>query len=178
MTGPEHVDYTVVLVFPGFGAERENAETVVEAALEWLNTNKDEPGFRFAYNVDAHLETVSDADEVRERIAADDSVATVIMYELDEDERDGLLKLCASREIGACVTVDAPRSRRPRKGPWRIVFGKPSNEPPAHRLNAETLTAPVGEDDDTGRRIGEVIAVLALGVMGYHFHKYPPHYAR
>ena len=34
MAGPQEVDYAVVLVFPGFGAERENAETIVEGALE------------------------------------------------------------------------------------------------------------------------------------------------
>jgi hypothetical protein len=38
------VEYTVILAFPGFGEERENAEEIVERALEWLNTNKDEPG--------------------------------------------------------------------------------------------------------------------------------------
>jgi hypothetical protein len=46
MTSPPEVDYTVILVFPGFGAERENAEAVVESALDWLNTTKIEPGFR------------------------------------------------------------------------------------------------------------------------------------
>ena len=30
MTRREEVDYTVVLVFPGYGTERENAETIVE----------------------------------------------------------------------------------------------------------------------------------------------------
>ena len=38
MASRQDVDYTVVLVFPGFGAERENAETIVESALHWLNT--------------------------------------------------------------------------------------------------------------------------------------------
>ena len=71
-------DYTVVLVFPGFGDERENAETIVESALEWLNTFKDEPGFRFAQQVSAHLEIAQDADEARARIEMDDSVAIVL----------------------------------------------------------------------------------------------------
>src|SRR6266849_6109627 len=33
MASPQDVDYTVVLVLPGFGAEREHAETIVESAL-------------------------------------------------------------------------------------------------------------------------------------------------
>ena len=53
MSRRQEVDYTVVLTFPGFGEERENAEAVVEAALEWLNNNKEEPGFRFAPPVSA-----------------------------------------------------------------------------------------------------------------------------
>jgi hypothetical protein len=44
---------------------------------------------------------------------------------------------------------------------------------PAHRLAAETLTAPVGEDEETQGRVGELIAVLALGVMEHHWRKNP-----
>jgi hypothetical protein len=33
MALPPEFDYTVVLVFPGFGVGRENAEAVVESAL-------------------------------------------------------------------------------------------------------------------------------------------------
>ena len=60
MQPPQDVEYTVVLVFPGFGSERENAEEVIEAALDHLNIPNYEPGFRFAPNVRAHLETVTD----------------------------------------------------------------------------------------------------------------------
>jgi hypothetical protein len=166
------VDYTVVLVFPGFGAERENAETIVESALDWLNTNKEEPGFRFAPPVSAHLEIVQDADEARARMEADESIALVILYDLAEDERDALLRHCERRHISACCTVDVPRRSGRRKGPWKaVVRSEPAKEPPPHRLAAETLTAPVGEDDETGERVGELIAVLALGVMSYHFTK-------
>src|SRR5688500_7993854 len=114
MTDRPDVDYTVLLVFAGFGPERENAESVVESALEWLNTNKDEPGFRFAYHVSAHLEIVQDADEARARMASDDSVAMVLLYDVPEDERDAFLRDCEARQVGACYTVDAPR-RPPRK---------------------------------------------------------------
>ena len=38
------VEYEVILLFPGFGDERENAEQIVEEALNYLNTEKDEPG--------------------------------------------------------------------------------------------------------------------------------------
>jgi hypothetical protein len=174
MSGEPDFDYTVVLVFPGYGTERENAEAVVESALDWLNTNKDEPGFRFAYPVSAHLEIVSDADEARERIESDDSVATVIMHDLGDDERDALLRECEARDIGACYTLDVPRRSGRRKEPMKVVIRKePSREPPAHRLCAETLTAPVGEDEeDMGERVGEVIAVLALGIMAHHWRKH------
>jgi hypothetical protein len=174
MDSPPEVDYTVILVFPGYGDERENAETVVESALEWLNTYKDEPGFRFAPQVSAHLEIVADADEARERIAADENVAMVLLHDLEDGERNALLRHCAARHIGACYTVDTPRRGGPRKGPWRVVFRRePSEDPPAHRLAGATLTGPVSEEDeDTGRRVGEVIAVLALGVMQHHWEKH------
>src|SRR5437763_13423301 len=94
------VDYTVILVFPGFGSERENAEAIVESAIDWLNTNKDEPGFRFAYPVFAHLELVQNADESRDRIEEDASVAMVIMHDLEDEERNDLVRHCKSRNIG------------------------------------------------------------------------------
>ena len=175
MAGARDVDYTVLLVFPGFGAERENAENLVEGALNWLNTNKDEPGFRFARPVTAHLEIVRDADEARDRIEADERVALVFLHDLPDDERVALARDCAARHIGVCYTVDAPRRPGPRNEPFRFVLqSKPSKEPPAHRLNAETLTNPVEEDEETNGRIGEVIAVLALGVMQHHWEKNPP----
>ena len=60
MAFDDEADYTVVFIFPGYGPERENAEAIVESALEWLNNNKEEPGFRFAPSVSAHLQIVSD----------------------------------------------------------------------------------------------------------------------
>jgi hypothetical protein len=163
------VDYTVILVFPGFGAERENAETIIENALEWLNTNKDEPGFRFAYPVSAHLERVSDADEARALIATDESVAMIIVHDLPDDERDDLVRYCGERNIPACITLDTPRPHG-KPGPWKVVFRKePAEEVRAHRLSAETLTDPVEEDEDAGGRVGQLIAVLALGVMEHHW---------
>jgi hypothetical protein len=174
MTDHQEVEYTVLLVVPGFGAERENAEAIVESALDWLNNNKEEPGFRFAPPVSAHLEVVPDADEARASIAADEGVAMVLLHDLPDDERDELVRDCAARHIAACYTVDAPRRAGPPKGPLQVVFrSRPAGEVPAHRLAAETLTAPVGEDEETGARVGEVIAVLALGVMGHHWEKNP-----
>jgi len=175
MAMPDDVDYTVILVFPGFGEERENAETIVESALEWLNNNREEPGFRFAPWVTAHLEIVVTAEAARERFEADDGVAMVLLHDLDDEERDDLLRDCAERHIAACITVDGGRRRR-RKGPWRIVFRKkPTNEPPAHQVTAHTLTGPVAEgDEDTDERIGQLIAVMALGVMEHHWGKSDP----
>jgi hypothetical protein len=175
MAGPPDVEYTVVLVFPGFGTERENAEAVVESALEWLNTYKEEPGFRFAPQVSARLEIVQDADEARARIASDEGVAMVLLHDVPEDERDALLRHCDARNISAGYTTDAPRKPGPRKGPMRVIFrDKPSEGVPAHRLCAETLTAPVGDDEDTRGRVGELIAVLALGVMQHHWRQNQP----
>jgi hypothetical protein len=175
MANRQDVDYTVVLVFPGFGTERENAETIVESALDWLNTNKDEPGFRFAAQVSAHLEIVADTDEARARITADASAAMVLLHDLPDDERDALVRHCAARHIAACYTLDVPRRAPRQKGPWQVVFrSKQADEVPAHKLVADTLTAPVGEDEETGARVGELIAVLALGVMEHHWRKNLP----
>jgi hypothetical protein len=166
----EETEYTVLLLFPGFGAEGENAEEVVECALGWLNTHKEEPGFRFAPPVSAHLEIVRTSDEARDRIDADERVAMVLVHGLDGDERDALLRVCNDRHVAACVTVDAPRRAGSRDEPFRFAIRKKvEGEPSAHSLSAETLTAPVGEDEQTQGRVGEVIAVLALGVMQHHW---------
>jgi hypothetical protein len=175
MTGREEVEYTVLLVFPGYGTERENAETIVEAALEWLNTYKDEPGFRFHPLVSAHVEIVPDADEARERIEADPGVAMVLVHDMEDEERDALLRFCQKRNASACITVDAPRPRGRPTEPMKVVFRKqPPNRPSAHEICAETLTGEVEEDEDTEARVGEVIAVLALGVMQHYWQKVHP----
>jgi hypothetical protein len=172
MAGQPEVEYAVVLVFPGFGTERENAETIVECALDWLNTHKEKPGFRFAPPVSAHLEIVADAGEAHDRIDAEEGVATVLMHDLDDDERNGLLRHCRERNIPVGYTVDAPRRAGPLKEPWKVVFRQKSEqEVPAHQLCAGTLTDPLEDDEDTGGRISEVIAVLALGVMEHHWRK-------
>src|SRR5690242_307180 len=105
MMNQEEAHYTVILVFPGFGSERENAESIVESAIDWLNTNKDEPGFRFAYPVFAQLEIVQNAGEARDRIEEDSSIAIVIIHDLDDEERNDLVRHCKSRNIGSCYTV-------------------------------------------------------------------------
>jgi hypothetical protein len=169
----QEVEYTIIMVFPGYGEERENAEMIVEAALEWLNNNKEEPGFRFAPPVSAHLEIVPDAEQARERMEADPLVAMVIMHDFDDAEREEMIQFCGRRHIPTAYTEDVPKPRR-RKGPWRIIFRNkpPEHEVPSHRLIASTLTAPVDEEDEeTGDRVMQLIAVMALGVMEHHFGK-------
>jgi len=170
------VEYTVILAFPGFGEEREHAEEIVERALEWLNTNKDEPGFRFAYPVSAHLETVLNVDATRERVETDDSVAMVILHEEDDEDGHALARDCEERDIAVCFTIDAPRPTDDRPPSIRFELRKPpSDEVRAHRICGETLTDPIGDDDeDTGRRVWELIAVLALGVMEHYWRLNPP----
>jgi hypothetical protein len=175
MTTPPQYEYTVLLLFPGYGSERENAEAVCEMALDWLNHNKETPGFRFNPVVGASLAIVSDLEDVRERIEADDSVALVILHGLDDDERLPILRELRERHVAACYTVDVPRN--PKPGELKVVIGKrrPDDQPPAHTLTADTLTDPVDEDEElTSRRVGDCIAVMALGVMSYHWHKVPP----
>jgi hypothetical protein len=176
MWDPTPVDYTVLFVFPGFGSDRENAETIVQFALDWLNANKETPGFRFAQPVSAHLEMVQDADEARERIETEEDIAMIFVHDVPDDERDALLRFCHAQEVSACRTEEAPRHRGKREGPMKVVFGKRDPDRiPAHTLCAETLTDPLEDDeDDTGARVGEAIAVLALGVMQYHWKKRPP----
>jgi hypothetical protein len=175
------VDYTVVLIFPSFGAEREYAEGVVEAALEWLNTNKEEPGFRFAPQVSAHLEIVQDLDEARAKIAADERVAMVLVHGVEDEERDRLFRECADQDISRCSTIDdggrkGPRRQGRRKRDWNVVIRKRDpNEIHAHRLAGETLTAPLDDQEAVGDRVGQLIAVLALGVMEHHWTRNPPH---
>ena len=173
------VDYTVILVFPGFGGEREFAESLVESALEWLNTYKDEPGMRFAPHVSAHLEIVQDADEARERIANDSRVAMIIAHGLDEVERDRLFRECEAEQISRCTTVETAGSDRTKtrtnpsqRRELKVVFRqRDPDEINAHTLCDETLTAPLDDEDAVADRIGQLITVIALGVMEHHWSK-------
>src|SRR5262245_61348869 len=107
MAGHEDVEYTVVLVIPGYGEERENAEAIVEQALEFLNTYRDEPGFRFAPYVTAHLEVVSDVEDALEKLRSDDSVAMMVLHGLPDDERLALTRECQGRDVEVCRTFPA-----------------------------------------------------------------------
>ncbi len=181
----ENVDYTVVLVSAGFGAEQENAEEVIEAALEHLNTYKDEPGFRFAYHVSAHLERVQDAEEAEARLQNDDSVAMMILHGLEDDERIALTRKCIAQTVPVCRTLPAPDhpAPKPRRQPgkrrgWEIRFRKRSeddDEPHAHSILETTLTGPLdGEEEEIMDRVGQLVAVMALGVMEHHWTLNPP----
>jgi hypothetical protein len=60
----------------------------------------------------------------------------------------------------------------------KVVFRRrsPDDEPPAHRIFETTLSAPIDEDDQEEMmdRVGQLIAVMALGVMEHHWRKNPP----
>jgi hypothetical protein len=178
---PEDVDYTVLLVFPGFGEERENAEEIIEAALQHLNTEKDEPGMRFAYNVFAHLEIVADVDQARDRLDNDDTLVLMILHDLSEDERDPLTRECMDKEVLVCHTFDVadrprPRKRRKPGEPWKVVFNKPKpNALRAHTICGNVLTDPLdAEPEEMSERVGQLICVMALSVMENHWRRNPP----
>jgi hypothetical protein len=176
---PPDVEYKVLLVFPGFGDEREHAETIVEEALHHLNTEKDEPGMRFAYDVSAHLEIVSTTEQARDCLENDGDLAMMILHDLDREERDDLTRECADRGVLVGHTMEGERQPRPRGGEteWRLVFRKARrNEPRAHRILACTLTDPLDDDpEEMGDRVWQVIAILALGVMEHHWRRHHPH---
>jgi hypothetical protein len=175
----QNVEYKVVLVFPGFGDERDNAEQIVEEALNYLNTQKDEPGMRFAQNVSAQLEIVADADQAFARLQTEDDLATMILHDLDDEEKTALTAACAGKGIPVCHTQDAgrkPRSPRGRQKEWKVVIKKGmADELRAHKILASTLTAPLeGDQEELMDRVGQLITVLALGVMEYHWTRNPP----
>src|SRR5438105_3427130 len=117
MSRLENVQYNVVLVFPGFGPEREYAEQVVEEALNYLNTPNYEPGFRFAPNVTARLELVAAADEAEARLEADDDLAMMILHDLDDEEKAALTAACVAQGVPVCHTVPGRKRARDRKKP-------------------------------------------------------------
>jgi hypothetical protein len=185
MSELQNVEYKVVLVFPGFGEERENAAQIVEEALCYLNTQKDEPGMRFAQNVSAELEIVMDAEQAQDKLESDDDLAMMILHGLEDDEKFALTVQCAERGVLVCHTVEATepprherRSSRTRQRTWKLVFRKAEgNEPRAHKISETTLTAPLdGDPDEVMDRVGQVIAVLALGVMEHHWAQNPRKY--
>jgi len=182
----EEVEYTVVLVFPAWGSQRESAEQIVEEALAYLNVPRYQPGFRFSPEVRAHLEIVGTVEEALDKLEADDEVAMMILYDLDDEERRALMAECDARDVQMCVTTPAPdqpeRPRRPRdknRG-WKFVLRKrPDNEPSAHSICETTLSAPLEDDEEMiVERVQQLIAVLALGVMQYHFGKRGPRLPR
>ena len=185
MAKSRNIEYKVVLVFPGFGEERDNAEQIVEEALHYLNTQKDEPGMRFAYNVSARLEIVPDAEQVQARLRTEDDLALLILHDLDAEEQAAFLKECQERQVPVCITVPAPknarrppRSRRPKDRQLKVVFREHSDEPPCHRILDTTLTAPLeGDEEELMDRIGQLITVMALGVMEFHWRRNPPKFA-
>jgi hypothetical protein len=189
MQRPEEIEYAVVLVIPVFGEERENAEEVIEGALDYLNTHRETPGFRFAPYVRAHLEKVSDVEDAQARLDEDDTVAMMILHGLDDDERIAFTRECIARNIPVCRTVPPPENPpplpprepgKPRR--WEIRFRKrdeDDDEPHAHQILETTLSAPLeGDEDELMDRVGQLIAVMALGVMEHHFKTHPPQIPR
>jgi hypothetical protein len=180
MSDEEIVHYTVVLVFPGFGPEREHAEEVVEDALEYLNIPRYEPGMRFAPHVRAQLEMVLDAEQAMAKLESDD-VALMMIHDLDEDEKTALTEECAARGVSICHTFEsAGRPRKKRSGEkkgWTFQL-RPKSEKrsSAHQISSCTLTDPPEGEEDWGDRVGQVIMVLALGVMQTHWSRNPPKY--
>ena len=180
MSLPEEVHYTVVLVFPDFGDEREYAEQVVEAALEHLNIPNYEPGMRFAPHVRAHLEIVTHIEQAQDKLESDDSLAMMILHDLDDDEKMHLTEECAAKGVLVCHTMES--SGRPRKkrriregespGFTFTLSKRDDNRPRAHQIPATTLTDPP-EEAEWGDRVGQLIMVLALGVMEHHWSKQP-----
>ncbi len=184
MTRPKNVEYKVVLVFPGFGEERENAEQLIEEALQYLNTQKDEPGMRFARQVTARLEIVPDVEQAQAKLSTDDAVAMMILHDLPDDERIAFTRECAEQDVPVCHTTPAPdlpesgpRAARAKRRDWQVVFRQRSehDEPIAHKICETTLTAPLeGDPEALGDRVGQLIAVMALGVMEHHWTRNPP----
>src|SRR5205823_3757995 len=143
--------------------ERENAEQIVEEALHYLNTQKDEPGFRFAQHVSARLEIVMDAEQAEDRLQTDDDLAMMILHGLDDDEKMALTRACERKNVPVCHTVEG--SDKPRKKPRRSSLGKrimkvvfrekKDDGPRAHTILESTLTGPLEDDDqeDLGDRV-------------------------
>lgn len=181
MAKPRKVKYKVVLVFPGFGEERDNAEQIIEEALHYLNTQKDEPGMRFAYHVFARLEIVPDAEQVQARLRTEGDLALLILHDLAEEEQTALLKECEERQVPVCITLPSPKGRRkprpprPKDRQLKVVFREHSDEPPCHKVLDTTLTGPLDEDpEELMDRVGQMITVMALGVMEFHWRRNPP----
>lgn len=178
MSDEELFYYTVVLVFPGFGSEREYAEQVVEAALDHLNIPRYEPGIRFAPNVRARLDIVSNVDQALASLENDEDIATMILHDLDEDDRERLIDECAERGLALTVTMetggDRPKKSRGKKEGFTFELRKrEENRPSVHQIADSVLTAPPDDDQDWSNRVGQVMFVVAVSVMGFHFARHP-----
>jgi hypothetical protein len=174
MSKLQDVEYKVVLVFPGFGSDRENAEQIVEEALHYLNTEKDEPGMRFAQNVTARLEMVADVEQAQAKLQTDDDLAMMILHGLPQDEKVALTAECAEKGVPVCHTVEPketpgqePRSSGARDRRWNVVIRKRrEDELRAHTILETTLTAPLDEDpEEVMDRVGQLIAFDFLGLV-------------
>ncbi len=164
----QDVQYTVVLVFPGFGEEREYAEQIVEGAIEHLNIPNYEPGFRFAPNVRAQLEVVGTTEQAYDKLESYDDLAMMILHDVEDDEKWALTAACEEKDVAVCHTFDAPerpRKRRDKDKGWTFELrAKQDDRPSAHQIPARSLIAPPSEDEEEmSTRIWQVIAVLAMG---------------
>ncbi len=96
----------------------------------------------------------------------------MILHDLADDEKAALTEACAASHVPVCHTEDVavPRPRRKKKDGWTINFKKrEKNELHAHRIVAGVLSDPIDDEDDWQDRVGQLIMVLALGVMENHF---------
>jgi hypothetical protein len=179
MSHLQDIEYAVVLLFPGFGEERDNAEQIIEEALQHLNTEKDEPGMRFAQNVFARLEIVTHVLDAETRLRDDEDLAMMILHDLPQEEMNELTRECVAKNVPVCQTVDVPEDSLPERRPrrkdrgWKIVFSQRTDDkPPAHTIAGLTLTGSLDVDpEELGDRIGQLIAVMALGVMEHHWRR-------
>lgn len=183
MSPREEIEYSVVLVSPGFGPERENAEQIVEEALNYLNTYRETPGLRFAPYVRANLEMATHLFELTERVESDDSLAMVILHEIPEEDSNDFIRACNAREVGVCRSVPAAEDDDDPKPLSEFQFvlrakKEGREEPSAHTIADSTLSAPLDESemDKIRNRIQQLIAVMALGVMQCHWSRHPPRY--
>src|SRR5262249_10820942 len=110
-------------------------------------------------------------------------LAMMILHDLPDEEKAELTEECAEKDVPVCHTV-APqenprkerRSSRAKQRRWKVVFReRTAEEPRAHRILESTLTAPPGDDQEEWMdRVGQLITVLALGVMEHHWTRNPP----
>jgi len=172
--------YKVILLMPENLKGAKNAETLLQQALEVLNTHRLGPGFRFSDDVVAALEVAHDKETVLRR-AREKDLALVIACGFPQEELTRLAHNCRSYQVQFCHAREIPPDDHGVNARFIWTHGKDLVKAPGgreiigHEIEQTIFTNAISDDhEEFQSRIFGAIQILAMGVMSAHSFKHDP----